>query len=67
MLLERAIEIKLECQVCSFQWEPGGLSDPLWEGSAYVADTGLQVPRALLLTCPECMEDPETYAFSHGK
>jgi hypothetical protein len=57
MLLERAIAIKLECKVCSFGWEPAGLSDPLWEGSAYVADTGLEVPRALLLSCPECAED----------
>ena len=30
MLLERAIAIKLECKVCSFGWEPAGLSDPLW-------------------------------------
>jgi hypothetical protein len=31
-------------------------ADPLWAGSAYVTDTGLQVPRALLLSCPECAE-----------
>jgi hypothetical protein len=56
-LFERAVTLKPCCIVCGFEWDAGGLSDPLWGGSAYVADTGLQVPRALLLSCPECAED----------
>src|SRR5258708_30305111 len=28
-LYEGAMEPKLVCRMCSFEWEPGGLSDPL--------------------------------------
>jgi hypothetical protein len=43
MLVERSLSIVVECDCCSFRWEPGGLSDPR--------------RRALLLSCPECAED----------
>jgi hypothetical protein len=66
-LLERSISLKAVCECCSFEWEPGGLSDPLAvpltaDGSlcAKASDyekAGSSVPRALLLSCPECAED----------
>jgi hypothetical protein len=78
---ERAVELKCECCVCGFQWEPGGLSDPLAiplkaDGSlsAHADDLksrGISVPRSLLFMCPKCLEDdrlnPGSYACSHGQ
>jgi hypothetical protein len=62
-LLERSISLKAVCECCSFEWEPGGLSDPLAvpltvDGSLCAkAGDYESVPRALLLSCPECAED----------
>ena len=50
MLEKRSISIVLECDCCSFRWEPGGLSDP--------------GRKSLLLGCPECAEYANAERFT---
>jgi hypothetical protein len=74
---KRAVEPVLRCRICGFEWDPAGLSDPiaspirengsLCAQAEYFAEIGIEVPRALLLDCAECLQDPEEYACCRGK